>query len=209
MARLPLVPARRGAREAPGPLERFYQHLLQLELHPDALLGDALRLVVEATCASTAYVELFANAGRPAVVLAHDVAGRTHEAIGATIERDVVARVVAEHRTLAFESRGGSGVVTMLCVPIRPENIMGFVWLEGERQFSELDRERVRLLARRLAIASTTRSQRSLLEEQRALSERRVLEELKRHNGNVSKAARVLDVSRAFIYSVLKRRRSA
>jgi hypothetical protein len=193
--------------EQPGPIEHFYQLLLHLEHHPNATsqLDPALRRLVEITGARTAYVEIFAAGEQPALSRGHDAEGRTHEAIASSISRDLVALAVGEGRTIARTARRGRDAIATLCVPIKAETVIGFVWLERTRRaFSELDRERARLLARCLSVARD--SWPKLADELRALRVRRVREALERCDGEISAAARLLGVSRVFIYAVTERR---
>jgi transcriptional regulator with GAF, ATPase, and Fis domain len=195
--------------EQPGPIEHFYQLLLQLDRRPNATsqLGQALLRIVEITGARTAYVEIFAAGEQRALSRGHDVEGRTHDAIATSISRDIVALAVDEGRTISRAIRRGRTAVAVLCVPIKAESVIGFVWLERTRRaFSELDRERARLLARSLCAARA--SWPKLADELRALRVRRVREALERCNGKISAAARMLGVSRVFIYAVTERRPS-
>jgi hypothetical protein len=193
--------------EQPGPIEQFYQLLLHLEHHPNATsqLEQALRQIVEITGARTVYLEIFAAGEQRAQSRGHDVEGRSHDAIEISISRDLVALAVDEGRTISRTTRLGRTLVAALCVPIKAESVIGFVWLERTRRaFSELDRERARLLARCVSVARA--SWPKLADELRALRVRRVREALERCDGEISAAARLLGVSRVFIYAVTERR---
>jgi DNA-binding NtrC family response regulator len=86
----------------------------------------------------------------------------------------------------------------------------GFVRLEG-KSFTAADSEHIRVLARRLAsIASRIHASVTTLPQQlRALEERAVADALARTGNNITKAARLLGVTRPYVYAVTKRRRAS
>ncbi len=148
----------------------LYLRLLQLgdqdELDP--FLKEALALVVEVTGASRGYLEL-RDASREegeAWWIAHDCSSAELEGIRSAISRGIVAEALATGRTIVtpaafldprFEARQSvraGHIEAVLCAPLGDDASRGVVYLqgrEGRGPFSDEDRERVEMLARRLA----------------------------------------------------------
>ncbi len=146
----------------------FYRRLLDLggkdEIEP--LLEDALALIVDVTGASTGYVELYANhSERPRFWRAHHCSDADLESIRDSISRGIIARSVAEGRTVEtaaahadarFADLGSvrqNQIAAVLCTPVGHPAI-GVVYLQGRGEvgpFAAIDRERAELFARQLA----------------------------------------------------------
>ena len=197
-------------REHSGPLEHFYQCLLQLDRHTGdvSILDDALRSLVELTGVRLAYVEVLRGDDGQALSRSYSVAQQSHESITAMVAHGIVAKAIAERRTITLDRRASeSSMGATLCIPISSELVTGVLWLQGKASaFSKLDRERAERLAARLVdLRLGEAARRTLKEEVHALYDRRVREALRRCHGNISEAARELGVSRSFIHDILKR----
>ena len=146
----------------------FYRRLLDLggkdEIEP--LLDEALQLIVEITGATTGYLELYADhSNRPRFWRGHQCSDAALESIRESISRGIIARSVAEGRTIetaaahADERFADLGSVrqnqihAVLCTPVGHPAI-GVVYLQGRGEvgpFADVDRERAELFARQLA----------------------------------------------------------
>ena len=146
----------------------FYRRLLDLggqdEIEP--LLDQALELIVEVTGAATGYLELYADhSNRPRFWRAHQLTDNDLESIRESISRGIIARAVAEGRTIdtaaahadvRFADLGSvraNRIDAVLCVPVGHPAI-GVVYLQTRAEpgnFSAVDRERAELFARQLA----------------------------------------------------------
>jgi Nif-specific regulatory protein len=148
----------------------FYRRLLDLggvdELEP--LLDDALHLIVECTAAERAYLELFDDerAGGGAYWRGYGCSDADVDAIRASISRGIIARAIAEGRTIEtpsaladerfadLKSVRRHSIEAVLCAPVGTAPPVGVVYLQGRRGASGFggdDRERVELFARQLA----------------------------------------------------------
>ena len=146
----------------------FYRRLLELggqdALEP--LLRSALGLIVEVTGASVAYLELSDDdGGEPRYWQGHRVSPDELTTIRASISRGIIARTLADGRTVTTDSAldddrfadQGSvrqhAIQAVLCAPIGTPPV-GVVYLQGRSSpggFSDADRERAELFARHLA----------------------------------------------------------
>lgn len=206
-------------------IERFYQCLLALtdcaQIEP--VLDDALHLIAELSQAHVVYVEVFDDqlspkywrgnvAGtQPVPPIREQVStGILQEALklGAPIE---TTSAVHDRRFADLASVRQHDIGPVICTPIRLKGSTTAVYVQARSAFSDADRRRIDLFARRISrvahripgIAATTRP--TLGEEIQNLKRRRVREALERHDSSVSEAARDLGVGRAFIYKVLGR----
>ena len=157
----------------------FYRRLLELsgqdELGP--LLESALALIVEVTRASVAYLELSDDdGGEPRFWKGHRVSADELSTIRGSISRGIIARTLAEGRTLVTASaldderfaESGSvrqhAIQAVLCAPIGDPPV-GVVYLQGRAGpggFTDDDRGRAELFARHLApLADRLRARRA------------------------------------------------
>jgi len=154
--------------EATSRERAFYRRLLdlgeQVEIEP--LLDEALALIIEVTGASTAYLELHDEDGKsPRFWRGHRCSDHDLEAIRQSISRGVIARAVAEGRTIESSSAHGDPrfqdlvsvqaheIGAVMCAPIGSPPI-GVVYLQDRTRpgaFVEADREHAELFARQLA----------------------------------------------------------
>lgn len=147
----------------------FYRRMLELEScdELEALLSDALNLIVDATQAEQAYLEL-GDKGDPAKRhwSAHGCDAPDIEAIQVAVSRGVIAEAVRSGSTVAtasalvdprFERRASvreHGIEAVLCTPIGGAPPRGVLYLQGRRSggpFSNEDRRRAELFARQIA----------------------------------------------------------
>jgi len=202
----------------------LYKRLLALATHdnPESLLEDAVRLIVEVTSAKLALVELIDAARQPTFWRGHGHAVDL-DVIRGSISRGVVAHTLDQGRTVVTTSAMGDArfaaldsvkqhaTETVLCTPIGAHPPIGALYLQGRVQpgpFSPADQEHAEVFAAQLALfAQRLLPPRRLADETSELHRRRVLETLKKHDGNVSETARELGVARSFIYSVVNRSR--
>lgn len=146
----------------------FYRRLLdlgsQVEIEP--LLDEALALIVDVTGASTAYLELYDDEeGGPRFWRGHRCTDEDLETIRASISRGIIARAIAESRTIESPSAQGdprfqdlgsvqrNEIGAVLCAPIGSPPI-GVVYLQDRTRpgvFGTADRENAELFARQLA----------------------------------------------------------
>ncbi len=149
-------------------LEReFYRRLLDLGDQQDVarLLDDALGLIVDVAGAASAYLELHDGDGHPRWWRGHGCSDDDLAEIRASISHGIIARAVAEGRTVdtpsarvdpRFEDMASvqtHGIDAVLCAPIGVPPI-GVVYLQGRAgggSFTAEDRVRVELFARQLA----------------------------------------------------------
>lgn len=195
--------------------EAFYRRLLELDavIEPEPLVADVVALITEVADARLGCVELF---GTPplCVVRRLDDEGE--------VSREIIDAAVGAHTTInvasTFEHPRFQGTAhrsrAVMCAPIGSEPAAGVVYLQGRRtagRFSDLDRERVELLAARLApIADRIRHGRgaskvTLDDEVRWLEYRHARASLARNAGNLSTTARELGITRARLYRIMKR----
>jgi Nif-specific regulatory protein len=149
----------------------LYLRLLELgqqtTLNP--FLVDALGLLVEATGAREAYLELFDEAGQaqgPRWWTACGLSGEEITKVRATISRGIIAEAVASGRTVLtpaafldprFSARDSvrvANIQAVLCAPIGSDPPRGILYLTGaapDQPFSEDHRQCVELVARHLA----------------------------------------------------------
>jgi Nif-specific regulatory protein len=147
----------------------FYRRLLELgsqsEIEP--LLDQALALIVDVTCASTAYLELYDDddGTTPRYWRGHRCSPQDLEDIRASISRGVIGQAVSEGRTVDsdsaqrdprfqnFASVKRHGIGAVLCAPIGAPPI-GVVYLQNRTTpgaFGPADREHAEWFARQLA----------------------------------------------------------
>ena len=147
--------------------ERFYRRLLELgaqdEIEP--LLDEALALIVDVTAATTAYLELYDDDTDQRFWRGYRCAANDVEAIRTSISHGIIARSIAEGRTVETASAQGderfadlgsvqrNEIGAVLCAPIgKPP--LGVVYLQDRTRpgsFGERDREYAELFARQLA----------------------------------------------------------
>ena len=145
----------------------FYRRLLELgaqdEIEP--LLDEALGLIVEVTGATTAYLELYDEDADQRFWRGHRLDGDEVEAIRTSISHGIIARSIAEGRTVETPSAQGDArfadlgsvqrneIGAVLCAPIGTPPI-GVVYLQDRTRpgsFGSRDREHAELFARQLA----------------------------------------------------------
>lgn len=146
----------------------FYRRLLDLggEQEIEPLLDQALQLITEVTGARLAYLELHEDElAEPRFWRGHGCSDEDLAAIRASISRGIIARAVADGRTVdtpaahadprfaAMHSVQRLHIDAVLCAPVG-EPPIGVVYLQGrasEGSFTSADRERLELFARQLA----------------------------------------------------------
>jgi Nif-specific regulatory protein len=146
----------------------FYRRLLDLggqrEIEP--LLDEALALIVEVTGAKTGYLELYDDdSNQPRFWRGHHCTDADLETIRSSISRGIIARAVAEGRTIETPSALGDArfadlgsvrqheIQQVLCAPVG-EPPLGVVYLQGRTRpgpFAKEDREHAELFTRQLA----------------------------------------------------------
>lgn len=187
-------------------VDRFYQLLLRFhDVDAHSVLDEALQLLAQVTSAKLAYVELIDEDGGASCARGYHVDRRDPREVILSRDVDRVRPAIAEGKLVALPAKRDVGAI--LCVPIRSDAAIGFLWLQGKPSaFSARDLERAMCLGARLADAGLVGARPTLDEETRAFRDRRVREAVRRWCGNVAGAARELDVSRPFIYKVLEQR---
>ncbi|MBP8806090.1 MAG: sigma-54-dependent Fis family transcriptional regulator [Kofleriaceae bacterium] len=156
----------------------FYRRLLELsgQDEPGPLLDSALALIVEVTRARVAYLELSDDDGEPRYWKGHRISADEVSTIRASISRGIIARTLAEGRTLAtasalddarFAEQGSvrqHAIQAVLCAPIGHPPV-GVIYLQGRAEpggFTDDDRDRAELFARHLApLADRLRARRA------------------------------------------------
>jgi len=145
----------------------FYRRLLELgaqrEIEP--LLDEALALIVEVSAAATAYLEVYDESSDHRYWRGHRLDANGVEAIRTSISRGIIARSIAEGRTVETPSAQGderfadlgsvqrNEIGAVLCAPIGSPPI-GVVYLQDRTRpgsFGDRDREHAELFARQLA----------------------------------------------------------
>jgi transcriptional regulator with GAF, ATPase, and Fis domain len=210
-------------------LEQFYQCLLALAYDPycERTLDEAMRLIAAVTGAQLTFVEILDPQQIPRYWRGYHADKRSLDAIRFAVSRGIIAQAIAERRIITTTSQLDAGqssnvvsiecakIAFVLCVPIEAPACTGVLYLQTlGGPFSSTDCERIELLASTLAnvpalnpaAAAAPTSTMTLHEETRVLQVRRVHEAVTRCEGNISKAARELGVSRAFVYGVMHRR---
>ncbi len=152
-------------------MQTYYRQLLELgasgELAP--LLERALAVIVEATGARIAYLELYADrAGEPAFWRAHGAAGDAVAAIRADISRGIIASTLASGELVdtpsakddpRFAERGSvrrNEIDAVLCAPVGTPPI-GVVYVQGRADGASFDarhRDCAALFAQQLALVA-------------------------------------------------------
>jgi hypothetical protein len=187
-------------------VERFYQCLLALSDHPfsERILDDALSAVVVVTSSRLAFVEFYDEHHLPRYWRGYHVDKQSLDAIRASVCRDIVARAISERETIATTARSDF----VLCIPIRALPL-GVLYLQScADSFSSLDRERAELLVallRNRPELDADGTKMTLHEQTQALQHRLANAAISRCAGNISRAARELGVSRAFLYELIRR----
>jgi Nif-specific regulatory protein len=135
----------------------------QNEIEP--LLDQALALIVDVTAATTAYLEVYDEDTDSRFWRGHRVDVKDLEAIRASISHGIIARSIAEGRTVETPSAQGderfadlgsvqrNSIGAVLCAPIGKPPI-GVVYLQDRTRpgsFGDRDREHAELFARQLA----------------------------------------------------------
>jgi transcriptional regulator with GAF, ATPase, and Fis domain len=187
-------------------VERFYQCLLALSDHPfsERILDDALSAIVAVTNARLAFVEFYDEHKIPRYWRGHHVDKQSLDTIRASVCRDIVARAISERQTIATTARSDF----VLCIPIRAVPVGALYLQSGADSFSSLDRERAELLVamlRNRPELDADETKKTLHEHTQALQHRLVRAAVSRCAGNISRAARELGVSRAFLYGLMRR----
>jgi Nif-specific regulatory protein len=146
----------------------FYRRLLDLgsqrEIEP--LLDSALALIVDVTGAKTGYLELYDDdSSQPRFWRGYHCTDGDLEKIRSSISRGIIARAVAEGRTIETPSALGDArfqdlgsvrqheIHQVLCAPVG-EPPLGVVYLQGRTRpgmFTKEDREHAELFTRQLA----------------------------------------------------------
>lgn len=200
--------------------EAFYRRVLELEAadDPAPLVTRALELLTRLCAAQLGHVELFAHDGEtPYRTSCGDAQRVSPEIIRvATVQRATLSITSAYNHprfrhcpaVLAHAPRA------VVCAPIGLAAAVGVVYIEGRDApgpFSDLDRERIEVFARRLAVVAAriqlARPHAHTLDDEVRWLEHRVAHaSLQRHGGNVSSAARALGITRTRLYRILRRR---
>ena len=145
----------------------FYRRLLQLGAQEEIerLLDEALALIVDVTAATTAYLELYDDDSDHRFWRGHRCDQNDVEAIRTSISHGIIARSIADGRTVETSSAQGderfadlgsvqrNAIGAVLCAPIGSPPI-GVVYLQDRTRpgsFSARDRENAELFARQLA----------------------------------------------------------
>jgi Nif-specific regulatory protein len=147
----------------------FYLRLLELGAtdEPEPLVEQALATIVDASGAHAAYLELRdASDGRTSYWRAHGCSDEGLASIRASISRGIIARALAEGRTMSTPSAMAdpdyrdhpsvlrNGIQAVLCAPIG-KPALGVVYLQGPRAdegFAERNRNAIEVFARQLAM---------------------------------------------------------
>jgi len=188
-------------------LDRFYKQLLEL---PDAInvaahVREAMRLLLDVTCSMFASLDL--ESGDKSVALV--VPQLSNQELSAI--RYLAERVSCDGVSISLRT----DTVWFYAEPlVEKEYPIGALSLGRQLtlgDFSDLERERIRLAARQIrAVADGVRGRCPRLDEQvTALRERAVRAALAHHDWNVSAVARQLGIGRSFVYSILQRRRKS
>jgi len=158
------VDPKRPEHESEG---AFYRRLLELgaqsEIEP--LLDEALALIVDVTGATTAYLEVYDEDTDQRFWRGHRLDASDVEQIRSSISHGIIARSIAEGRTVETQSAQGDerfadlgsvqrhAIGAVLCAPIgKPP--LGVVYLQDRTRpgsFGTRDREHAELFARQLA----------------------------------------------------------
>ncbi|HWU90965.1 MAG TPA: response regulator, partial [Kofleriaceae bacterium] len=165
---------RHVARPAPAPPLPAVLPRAELRRHPDRrlaagselalepLLDEELALLVEATGASFAYLELYDDHLWPR----YRRESRSGGAVGSSVSREIIAQAVAECRTIETLRAGGEdrfadlgssrapAAQAVLCTPIGAGPPIGVIYFQGRTRpglFTAADRDRVEAFARQLA----------------------------------------------------------
>ncbi len=156
-----------GDRGSEASERTFYRRLLELgaqqEIEP--LLDEALALIVDVTGGTTAYLELYDEDTDQRFWRGHRLDADDLEAIRSSVSHGIIARAIAEGRTIETPSAQrderfadlGSvrqhEIGAVLCAPIgKPP--LGVVYLQDRTRpgsFGDRDREHAELFARQLA----------------------------------------------------------
>ena len=145
----------------------FYRRLLELgaQREVEPLLEQALALIVEVTAATTAYLELYDEGNDRRFWRGHRCEASDVDSIRTTISHGIIARSIADGRTVdtpsaqcdeRFADLGSvqrNEIGAVLCAPIGTPPI-GVVYLQDRMRpgsFGERDREHAELFARQLA----------------------------------------------------------
>jgi Nif-specific regulatory protein len=145
----------------------FYRRLLELGAQHaiEPLLDEALALIVDVTASTTAYLELYDEDSDHRFWRGHKLDANDVEVIRTSISHGIIARSIAEGRTVETPSAQGderfadlgsvqrNSIGAVLCAPIGAPPI-GVVYLQDRTRpgaFSDRDREHAELFARQLA----------------------------------------------------------
>jgi len=146
----------------------FYWRLLDLgrELEIEPLLDEALALIVDVTGASKGFIELYDDQAGPGFWRGRGCSDEDVDAIRTSISHGIIARAMAEGRTIDTPSALDDSrfadlasvrrneIQAVLCAPVGPPPPLGVVYLQGQPcggPFATVDRERAELFARQLA----------------------------------------------------------
>ncbi|HEY5948021.1 MAG TPA: sigma-54-dependent Fis family transcriptional regulator [Kofleriaceae bacterium] len=159
--------ASHGRTDTDASERTFYRRLLDLgaqsEIEP--LLDEALALIVDVTAATTAYLELYDEDSDHRYWRGHRCDAEDLEAIRTSISHGIIARSIADGRTIETPSAQGderfadlgsvqrNAIGAVLCAPIGKPPI-GVVYLQDRTRpgsFDDHDREHAELFARQLA----------------------------------------------------------
>jgi Nif-specific regulatory protein len=151
-------------------LERdLFRRLLELGLHTDveALLRDALALIVDVAKVRQGYLELHGDNEAAPWWMAHGCSDQTVEDVRATVSKGIIAMAIADGRTIvtssaliderfsARESVQDGQIEAVLCAPIGEPIPRGVLYLQGREvpePFSPADKDRAEVFARHLAL---------------------------------------------------------
>lgn len=148
----------------------FYRRLLDLSeaAEPEPLLEQALATIVAASGAQAAYLELRGledGEGAPAVWRAHGCSDDDLTSIRASISRGIIARALAEGRTITTPSAISdpsfrdqpsvlrNAIQAVICAPIG-QPALGVIYLQGpasSERFAARNQEAVEVFARQLS----------------------------------------------------------
>lgn len=185
---------------------------------PETELAAAIRLLAEATQATSAYFEV-ASLEEPddRVDGGHEVG--SEEDGGSTICRGAIARSIVERSSIEsasarfdprFSELGSvrrNEIDALVCVPIEAGGGVGAVCVQRCAKpgaFSKAEVQLVELFAQQLAhVADRLTGPAPLRVQIRRVQETLVRDALSRSKGNVARAARELQVARSFVYSVV------
>jgi hypothetical protein len=174
----------------------LYRHLLELRndrVDARTVIEESLPMLLDACRADQVQLELGDGPYEHRLVrtgcLAHDPPVA------------FVARARTERRTFALTADHPT-----MCTPVDPRSPIGVICVSGPHAFTEVERDVLEVFARELAACAAVLligNPLSLKDATTLFQRRCILEELRRHRGNVQATARALGMARSSLYSLI------